>query len=271
VPLQPPGGGRGPYGSGARNAAISSACPCRAAAGSARSALARRRVMNPLIARSVLVLAAGSFVHVGVTWTIAYRLGPPSKDAVCPLTETKSERFWNRHRPPEWDGSLLHSVRRWKSAGRTATVARAYGQAPQGRPVGSSPSRAAFKTKRPLHLFDFRYGWPFRSVRMTVYLGAWADGRESDPPEMVGASTVPLSLFPDGPQLWPLRPAWPAFLANTGVFGLLVFSVIFGRCTLRSFLRLRQGRCLKCGYPIGTSPRCTECGTSVKGADLRRT
>ena len=40
-----------------------------------------------------------------------------------------------------------------------------------------------------------------------------------------------------------------------------------GAGALRRFLRVRRGLCAKCGYPMGGSPVCSECGKALsKGA-----
>lgn len=58
-----------------------------------------------------------------------------------------------------------------------------------------------------------------------------------------------------------LRHPMPAgLLANTGIFGLVLWTVLCGPGILLRGHRARGGRCPFCGYPAGESALCTECG-----------
>lgn len=58
----------------------------------------------------------------------------------------------------------------------------------------------------------------------------------------------------------PLSPVWPAMIANTIVWALLLAVLVRGPRWVRGELRMRRGLCRSCGYPIGVADRCTECG-----------
>jgi hypothetical protein len=85
------------------------------------------------------------------------------------------------------------------------------------------------------------------------------------------ALTRPLTLYetagnPKGsPPHVPLRPIWPGFSVNTLFYAALLWIPIAARSRLRRMLRLRRGCCARCGYPIGKSAVCTECGTGLRG------
>jgi hypothetical protein len=64
-------------------------------------------------------------------------------------------------------------------------------------------------------------------------------------------------------RMIPLRPIWPGFVLNWAFWsltlGLFCLTALLGRRSIRHVRR----QCLGCGYPIGTSPVCTECGRRV--------
>jgi hypothetical protein len=65
----------------------------------------------------------------------------------------------------------------------------------------------------------------------------------------------------------PLRPIWPGFAINTVFYAAILWGLFVLLFTvplaLRRRLRSRRGLCSKCGYPVGTSERCSECGAAV--------
>lgn len=62
----------------------------------------------------------------------------------------------------------------------------------------------------------------------------------------------------------PLRPVWAGFLGNSLLFAASMY--LFGWTAFRGrrLVRSRRGRCASCGYPIGTSRICSECGAKVE-------
>ncbi len=58
----------------------------------------------------------------------------------------------------------------------------------------------------------------------------------------------------------PLRPIWPGFALNTLSYAVILWLLAGGLFALRRFLRVQQGLCPKCAYPMGESAVCTECG-----------
>jgi hypothetical protein len=61
----------------------------------------------------------------------------------------------------------------------------------------------------------------------------------------------------------PFIPLWPGFAVNTAAFSLPPL-IVLGWITWRRCRRERlMGCCGTCGYPIGISPVCTECGAPV--------
>jgi hypothetical protein len=65
------------------------------------------------------------------------------------------------------------------------------------------------------------------------------------------------------PYVLPLRPIWPGFLINTLFYAVILWLLICGPFVLRRHIRLKRGRCPKCGYDLrGQLPGagCPECG-----------
>jgi hypothetical protein len=60
-------------------------------------------------------------------------------------------------------------------------------------------------------------------------------------------------------SILPLRPLWRGFLVDSTFF-TIVAAVFCAPLIIRRFRRLWRHCCVKCGYPIGQSRHCTECG-----------
>lgn len=216
--------------------------------------------MKKLIAGVMLVLASGVGLNIGIAWAITYLQDSPAKDATVALTEAQTQDFWNEVRPRQWDDSRLLAVYRRAGFGRTTTIAKAR---LRSEPTEASASSRVSERHRKVWVFDFRYGWPLRSMRWFVLSGdptIRPDGLASD---VVGASGAPAILLPESAQLWPRRPIWIGFLINCALYSVLVWLLLFGRWTARRLNRLLRGHCLNCGYPVGRSPACTECGARI--------
>ena len=61
----------------------------------------------------------------------------------------------------------------------------------------------------------------------------------------------------------PVRPLLVPFAANTIVYAFIGVAILAGcRLFLRT-MRAMRGRCHRCGYPVGDSPTCSECGERI--------
>jgi hypothetical protein len=67
------------------------------------------------------------------------------------------------------------------------------------------------------------------------------------------------------PRVLPLRPILDRFAIDAVFFAVVLWAITLGPAAVRRFVRRRRHRCPACGYPVGESDRCTECGAAVSG------
>ncbi len=61
---------------------------------------------------------------------------------------------------------------------------------------------------------------------------------------------------------FPYRPIWPGFALNTLFYAALLWLLfLLAPRQIRRHVRVRRGLCPACGYPVGESAVCSECGT----------
>ncbi len=104
-------------------------------------------------------------------------------------------------------------------------------------------------------------GWPLRTLDWSV--PKHASGRSSIYREGLRfpGTMAWLRVAPD--RRVPLRPLWLGFAVNTLFFAIVAASVWTPIVALRRYFRCRRGQCPACGYPVGVSGVCTECGRAV--------
>lgn len=112
-------------------------------------------------------------------------------------------------------------------------------------------------SRRSFMMWSIECGWPFPCVGGE----RWYEHRGFNPTPMQ-YSNIRLGVL-----RLPSRVLWPGLLANAMVYAavgvpLLVLVRAVPRALVRG-MRRRSGRCAECGYPIGVSPVCTECGAAV--------
>ena len=105
-------------------------------------------------------------------------------------------------------------------------------------------------------------GWPLRSFRVRELF-------VTSPPayEVWGSLPYSGSLAPiRGPYPGlPIRPLCLGFAINTIFDAAILWLLIPGPFVLRRSVRVKRGRCVKCGYPMGESDVCSECGNALRG------
>lgn len=104
-----------------------------------------------------------------------------------------------------------------------------------------------------------RCGWPFRAMFGSDTTGVGLE-------HAIDAERVPLlpaTRMYVGLHFVPTGILWPGFIANTLLYAAIVLGLMQLPGFIRRARRRRRGQCTACGYPIGTSATCTECGRAV--------
>jgi hypothetical protein len=119
-------------------------------------------------------------------------------------------------------------------------------------------------------LFYFREclaGWPSYSLRgdKGVSLNSTRD---------VSMGLFRLPQMDQSPGVWnelPFIPLWPGFAINTVFYAAVLWVLVAAPGFIRRRIRIKRGLCPSCGYPIGSSPLCTECGKPVRARRIEPT
>lgn len=111
-------------------------------------------------------------------------------------------------------------------------------------------------------------GWPMRSMWLEYEMAS--DGVLWD----ASGALVGIDLGWRHKSDWlpvalPVRPIWNGFIANTILYGVLLWLVATGAVALRRVIRRTRGHCPHCGYNLraSLSEGCPECGCGRKPSD----
>ncbi len=117
-------------------------------------------------------------------------------------------------------------------------------------------------------------GWPMPSLWLELVnepsgAGTLAvvGGLDTGRLRRVTWSATPTVLSRHGnvfPVALPLRPRWPGFVVNTIAYAAVTAVIVWLLQTVRRRWRMRQGRCPTCGFPVGATTTCSECGSTVR-------
>lgn len=100
-------------------------------------------------------------------------------------------------------------------------------------------------------------GWPLRTLRGAVFVVGGPTGSED---------VVHALLLPAGASertLFPLHPLWLGMITNSLLYAGIPWFCARRATACRKSLRLRRGLCPGCGYAIGESLTCSECGVEL--------
>ena len=186
----------------------------------------RRLIQVPVI------MLLGVIINVAVTVLICI-LGDFYVDST-ELSEAECAQLWKMYAAPDWPKHVIGGERSFGFGGTIASVEFEEGD--------SSCS-----------IEEGRIGWPCFAVI--------AARNEAPDGEVRYYGTLAMQI--GGLDQIPCIPVWPGFAINAIFYGTIMWLpfVILGR--IRRWRRVARGRCPNCGYPIGASAVCTECGKAV--------
>jgi hypothetical protein len=209
-------------------------------------------VRNWIITIAALLLA-GAVVNFAVAWACSAfaRLGNQLNVEASP-----SDEAWLKANAP----FLLNED--WPLSDAVATK-HGFGKRFRVVAAGDAYTEGA-------HGYRLALGWPLRSV---CYSGFRYKHRQDDG-----------SITSTDHHLGRIRFPWASaddFFARADILGagLAVNSLLYatilclfirGPVALRRFIRSSRGLCLACGYPLGESPVCTECGKEARRGPTHR-
>lgn len=205
------------------------------------------RVMRRRLFKLGLFLMLGAIVNVAVAWgCILFSPRSPNDDG---------------GRPGEWPvvespGFICRTIYLRSEPG--VTTLHAWGRSDES--MGGSMLQ-----------FVVSAGWPLRSVRRVIhqYIAPlslpgspefrtpcnWREGLEI-PAELKWLDRQSRGALP-------VEPVWVGFAVDTLFQAAIMWCILAAPFALRRRSRTRRGLCLHCGYPIGSSDVCSECGKPV--------
>lgn len=230
----------------------------------------------------VLFVLLGAIVNVAVAWGCAWGVELGNESHVAMQGDVRGERFWFGVGHWSGFGSDRHEIMlsfgrhtQVKSQGMISARFSVHGDKTAlhavESPTWSRLGIAIGDDRRVIEAEDAR-GWPLRSM--------WGVVLEYDANEQAYVMDPESALyFPQGfnPNQWamigaantypvtvvPLGLIGPGFAINTVFYTAVLWLSLVAPGRLRRWRRVRRGLCAACGYPIGSSDNCTECGAAV--------
>ena len=105
-------------------------------------------------------------------------------------------------------------------------------------------------------------GWPFLAVRSSHRWRSPITSATIRTDQLSGVLRPSWLRLSDDAAL-PCLPIWPGFAANTVCYATILAVLCYSPFALRRFIRHRRGLCMRCGYPMGESAVCSECGKAL--------
>ncbi len=194
--------------------------------------------------RILVFLLIGAILNVAVAWCCVLTISWPARNAVHDPT-SEQVHWWKQNAPHGFD----------PTPGGVSYPTKAFG----------SDAAHLSGTSSDEHGGRLHYGWRLRSgVPLRCFEGQrWIDYTNAPANEH-----RPVTIE-RGMKVWrrrgnnydiPVTPIWGGMIGNSLLYAAIPFTLLFiPRWYLRR-RRLRKRLCPACGYPMGASNRCTECG-----------
>ncbi len=219
-----------------------------------------------------ICILLGAIINVALAWWFAIRLdefAPPSSSKIGLSYDGPGYTQWNTS-TVDWTGSSLAYSQSFDSRNFTAISGNEL-SSDEVLPYWAEMVRPDPDTTEP-YPFNWEHavahGWPMRSI-----LRSWEDKDNHEtnysycitwkaPSWIRGNQTNPTAI--KQPVYLPLKIIWHCFIANTLLYAITPLLIFNLPRKFRSYLRTKRKQCTKCGYPIGQSEICTECGSQLK-------
>lgn len=209
----------------------------------------------------LVLLVVGLAINLGLAWGFSAYVPPRGQPTVTRAVPLSSGNGYIGHSQMDLRGRTivfeghLNSVE-FETDGQVANVDWAFG---------------------PRSFTEIRAGWPMRAWACRNYGDVdMATARGMASMSITGINVIehgirlkPPNFAVGSPaQSWralPYRPIWPGAAVNTIVFAIALIPLVWLPTLIRRRVRRHRRQCVGCGYPIGESPVCTECGAALPG------
>lgn len=131
-------------------------------------------------------------------------------------------------------------------------------------PSASLPSDSSLA--RDGIFIDKAYGLPLLCLRSREHLAAISGSNLLDS-KVYDGYVLKRGLHGIASIVLPYRPIVTGFMANTIIYGIVLFVIVVGIKTIKAARCMRRGLCVSCRYQLDgiVSPRCPECGMNIHG------
>ncbi len=240
-------------------------------------------IVRRLLGRAAVLLVIAVVLNLAVAWGCALGSGVRWSTSWPPTGD--QQRWWEASAPPgvSAEPMFISRMDAWGLTYEIFTGVRREGPVsatPEFKPDGRGFGLGIVKDPASGALYPWdqavvvRAGWP-----VAVLQGArWWIGA----PEQINyggpAALVPAGQIASGElvyasalaargagreRLIPFRPRWAGLAAGSAGYAAVMALTLGVFGAARRAIRRRRHGCPACGYPIGSSPVCTECGGEV--------
>jgi len=209
--------------------------------------------------RILLCLVLGAVTTVAVAWLAAFDLPVHNSDSVDHIemvVDAGDLQTWKKHATDGWPEKpaecRLAKSALWERRS-TYVSSWAYGWDSSWEPIRSE--REFYKGHGGFRIERVSTGFPLRVFESEWWRGVPQAGH-------LFAPSIDHNAWEVGGLLIPTCPRWPGFATDTLFYAAIWFGVFFGFTSAKRFIRVRRGRCPRCGYDLrgNLGAGCPECG-----------
>ena len=226
--------------------------------------------MKRRVAIVLILLLAGAVVNVAVAWAAwgktGYSLLPVGRITFRqPPTDQIDIELWGRHATDSWPQA--GGVNRFDGHTFGARYRHLHHQVLfSGFVRYGDPDLREFMLNCGIYqVIMVHVGWPASCLTLDAWRWEpdYAEGPDGWPVRVnTNAAHEHDGLLLFGKPM-PRHPLWPGFAINTLLYATVLWLLIPGPFVLRRYVRQRRGLCQGCGYPVGESAVCSECGREL--------